>query len=197
MQVDIYDFDKTVIPFDSALKYWGFCMLYRPWIIILLPLQFIWGMMMLTHIISVQTCKRWCFAYIKLIDNEKTVKKYWDKYEKYVYDWFKPENRRRTTVVISASPDFLIEEIATRLQVEYCICTTHNRKNGFMVGKVCRKDEKIRRFRELLPDAEVADVYSDNPKSDKYIFSLGKRCFLAKKGTLRQFDYSQIDNINI
>ena len=26
MQVDIYDFDKTVVPFDSALKYWGFCM---------------------------------------------------------------------------------------------------------------------------------------------------------------------------
>lgn len=31
MQVDIYDFDKTVVPFDSALKYWGFCMVHNPW----------------------------------------------------------------------------------------------------------------------------------------------------------------------
>ena len=106
MQVDIYDFDKTVVPFDSALKYWGFCMVHNPWIILLLPFQFIWGMMMLTHIISVRTCKKVAFLYIRLINNEKNVKKYWDKYEKYVYDWFKPENRKRTTVIISASPDF-------------------------------------------------------------------------------------------
>lgn len=97
MQVDIYDFDKTVVPFDSALKYWGFCMVHNPWIILLLPFQFIWGMMMLTHIISVRTCKKVAFLYIRLINNEKNVKKYWDKYEKYVYDWFKPENRKRTT----------------------------------------------------------------------------------------------------
>lgn len=61
MQVDIYDFDKTVVPFDSALKYWGFCMVHNPWIILLLPFQFIWGMMMLTHIISVRTCKKVAF----------------------------------------------------------------------------------------------------------------------------------------
>ncbi|UKI48239.1 MAG: hypothetical protein L6V82_01925 [Clostridiales bacterium] len=81
MQVDIYDFDKTVVPFDSALKYWGFCMVHNPWIILLLPFQFIWGMMMLTHIISVRTCKKVAFLYIRLINNEKNVKKYWDKYE--------------------------------------------------------------------------------------------------------------------
>lgn len=74
MQVDIYDFDKTVVPFDSALKYWGFCMVHNPWIILLLPFQFIWGMMMLTHIISVRTCKKVAFLYIRLINNEKNVK---------------------------------------------------------------------------------------------------------------------------
>ena len=73
MQVDIYDFDKTVVPFDSALKYWGFCMVHNPWIILLLPFQFIWGMMMLMHIISVRTCKKVAFLYIRLINNEKNV----------------------------------------------------------------------------------------------------------------------------
>ena len=143
MQVDIYDFDKTVVPFDSALKYWGFCMVHNPWIILLLPFQFIWGMMMLTHIISVRTCKKVAFLYIRLINNEKNVKKYWDKYEKYVYDWFKLENRKRTTVLISASPDFLIEEIARRMNVDYVICTTHDRKHGIMRSEVCRHAEKV------------------------------------------------------
>lgn len=191
MQVDIYDFDKTVVPFDSALKYWGFCMVHNPWIILLLPFQFIWGMMMLTHIISVRTCKKVAFLYIRLINNEKNVKKYWDKYEKYVYDWFKPENRKRTTVLISASPDFLIEEIARRMNVDYVICTTHDRKHGIMRSEVCRHAEKVRRFREVLPDAEVMDVYSDSIKSDRYIFALGKHDFLVTKGKIEEFNLDE------
>ena len=123
--------------------------------------------------------------------NEKNVKKYWDKYEKYVYDWFKPENRKRTTVLISASPDFLIEEIARRMNVDYVICTTHDRKHGIMRSEVCRHAEKVRRFREVLPDAEVMDVYSDSIKSDRYIFALGKRDFLVTKGKIEEFSLDE------
>ena len=191
MQVDLYDFDKTVVPFDSALKYWGFCMLHNPWIILLLPFQFIWGMMMLTHIISVATCKRVAYFYIYFINNDKNVKKYWDRHEKDVYNWFKPENRARTTVLISASPDFLIGEIARRLGVEYCICTVHEPKFGVMQGKVCRHEEKVDRLKKELPDAEIIDVYSDSFKSDRYIFALAKRCFLVTKGDVKEFDYSK------
>lgn len=115
------------------------------------------------------------------------VKKYWDKYQSSVFDWFLPSNRPRTSVLISASPDFLIEEIAQRLDVEYCICTRHNPKSGKMIGDVCRKAEKVRRFRELLPDVEVVDVYSDNPVSDRHMFELGKRCLLANKGNVEEF----------
>ena len=125
------------------------------------------------------------------INNEKNVKKYWDKYEKYVYDWFKPENRKRTTVIISASPDFLIEEIARRMNVDYVICTTHDRKHGIMRSEVCRHAEKVRRFREVLPDAEVMDVYSDSIKSDRYIFALGKRDFLVTKGKIEEFNLDE------
>ncbi len=192
MQVDVYDFDKTVVPFDSALKYWGFCMLRCPWIILLLPFQFIWGLLMVSQIISVETCKKWCFTYIIFINNEKIVKKFWDKYEKCVYDWFKPENRKRTTVLISASPDFLIKEIADRMKVDYCICTRH-RTNGMKDGKVCRRAEKPVRLNAELPDIEIMDVYSDSFKSDRYIFALGKRCFLANKGELTQFDYAEAE----
>lgn len=191
MQVDLYDFDKTVVPFDSALKYWGFCMVHNPWILILLPFQFIWGMMMLTHIISVKTCKKVAFWYIMLIDNEKNVKKYWDKYEKYVFDAFKPENRARASVLISASPDFLIEEIAKRLKFDYVIATTHDRRTGTMKGEVCRHDEKIERLKRELPDIEVMDVYSDSVKSDRYIFELGKRDFLVTKGNIEEINLKE------
>ena len=89
-------------------------------------------------------------------------------------------------LIVSASPDFLIGEIARRLEVDYCIATHHDEKNGKLIGKVCRREQKVVRLNELLPDAEVENVYSDSLEHDRFIFELGKHCYLANKGTLKE-----------
>ena len=193
IEVDLYDFDKTAIAFDSQLKYWGYCMAHNPWIILLVPFQFIWGVMMGTRIISVKTCKKVAFWFANLINNENNVVKFWDKYEKEIYDFFRPENRSgRMTVVVSASPSFLIEEIAKRMKVDYCIASTFG-KRYTMIGEICRKGEKVVRLKKQLPNVIVKDVYSDSVKSDKYIFNLGERCFLATKGHLEEIEKPSLD----
>jgi hypothetical protein len=193
VEVDLYDFDKTAIGFDSQLKYWGYCMAHNPWIILLVPFQFIWGVMMGMRIISVKTCKKVAFWFANLINNQKNVVKFWDKYEKEIYDFFRPENRSgRKTVVVSASPAFLIDEIAKRMKVDYCIASTFG-KRYTMVGDICRKEEKVVRLAKQLPNIVVKDVYSDSVKSDKYIFNLGERCFLATNGALTEIDKPSLD----
>lgn len=191
IKVDIYDFDKTAIPYDSALHYWYWSMAHCPWTLILLPFQLFWGFLMVTKILPVPKFKKIAFNFVRLINTEKTVKKYWDKHEKDIYDFFKPENRdmSRKIVLISASPDFLIEEIARRMKIDYCIASPHSTKNGHLQGKVCRKEEKVRRFKELMPNAEVENVYSDSLDHDRYIFALGKKCYLATKGKLEEIDF--------
>ena len=82
VEVDMYDFDKTAIPFDSQLRYWGFCMLHNPWIILMLPFQFIWGVMMGMKIISVKTCKKVAFWFANFINNKSNVEKFWEMAEK-------------------------------------------------------------------------------------------------------------------
>ena len=77
------------------------------------------------------------------------------------------------------------------MNVDYVICTIHDRKHGIMRSEVCRHAEKVRRFREVLPDAEVMDVYSDSIKSDRYIFALGKRDFLVTKGKIEEFSLDE------
>ena len=197
VEVDMYDFDKTAIPFDSQLRYWGYCMLHNPWIILMLPFQFIWGVMMGLKIISVKTCKKVAFWFAIFINNKRNVEKFWDKYEKQIYDWFRPENRNgRKTVLISASPDFLIEEIARRMGVDYCIATTCNKKTYTMIGEICRREEKVVRLKKQLPNIIVKDVYSDSIKSDKYIFNLGERCFLATKGELKEIEKPSLDAVD-
>ena len=89
-------------------------------------------------------------------------------------------------MLISASPNFLIEEIASRLDIDYCIASIHNDKNGHLINNVCRKEEKVKRFKDLNLDAEVENVFSDNIKADKPIFELGQHCFLVTKGVLKE-----------
>lgn len=195
MQIDIYDFDKTVLPFDSGSKFALFCFLHYPYLIFLLPFYLVDVILFALHIINLDKFKKHIFCFVRFINLDKAVVKFWDKYENKIFSWFLPENRERTAVVISASPDFLLEEIQKRLKFEYLLCTRHNRKTGELLYKNCRNEEKVRRLYEKFPekDLDVICVYSDSLKNDKPIFSLGKRCFnILSKGEQSEFVFDKM-----
>ena len=193
-KIDIYDFDKTVLPFDSGSTFAFYCFLRHPYLLLLTPYYLIDVILWLTHIISLDTFKRHIFCFIAFINLEKNVKKFWDRHEKDIYPWFLKENRERYSVVISASPDFLLEEIAKRLELDRLICTRHDRKSGTLLFKNCRDKEKVRRFYEEFSEAdEVINVYSDSIKNDKPIFSLGQRCFhVHSDGSREEFRFDEM-----
>ena len=192
MELDIYDFDKTVVPFDSGSTFLIFCFLRYPYLFLLLPYYAVMGLLFGLRILSLDQFKKHIFLFVRFIPLEKAVKRYWDKHEKDVFSWFLPENRARYTVVISASPDFLLKEIAARLKIDTLLCTRHDPKTGELLYKNCRNEEKVRRFHEAFPDgAAVKCVYSDSYKNDRPIFSLGEECFhIEKDGTRTPFAYT-------
>lgn len=191
MEIDIYDFDKTIVPFDSGSLFCLYCLAHYPWIVICLPLILIAGILMLLHLISFTAFKRTCFMFVPLVPLKRAVNGFWDKHEKQVHPWF--YNRKRQCVVISASPDFLLEEIAKRLGFDYLICTRHSRKTGIIIGENCRDAEKVRRFKEQFENVRVIDVYSDSLKHDKPIFSLaGGQCYHVVNSALHPFDFNDV-----
>lgn len=194
MQLDIYDFDKTIVPFDSGSRFLLFCLVRYPWTVLLVPYELVCAVLCLLGILSFTRAKQAFFFFVAFIPHKKAAAKFWDKHEKQVFEWAKKENRERYTVVISASPDFLLNEIARRLEFDALICTRHSLKTGAVIGKNCRGEEKVRRFREEFPDAQVVSVYSDSLKADKPIFSLGKRCFHIVKGERIGFDFEEAYN---
>lgn len=194
MDIDIYDFDKTIVPFDSGSLFCGYCLLHYPYLILFLPffipILFIAVMLMLLHIISFTDFKKLCFLFVPFIPLNKAVKGFWDKHEKQVHKWF--YNRNRYTVVISASPDFLLNEIHKRLGFDKLICTRHSRKTGAIIGENCRNEEKVKRlYEEFNPkDINVVDVYSDSLKHDKPIFSLAKgTCYHIVESEKKPFKF--------
>lgn len=192
MELDIYDFDKTLVPFDSGSLFVGYCILHYPWIIITAPLIIIGLILTVLKVISFTSFKKLCFLFTPMIPLKKAVKGFWDRHEKQIYPWF--FERPRPGVIISASPDFLLDEIAGRAGFDYLICTRHSEKTGTIVGENCRGQEKVRRLYEKFDknDIKIIDVYSDSYRHDKYIFALaGGKCYHIEKGRRVEFTYSQ------
>lgn len=176
-QVNIYDFDKTLFPYDSGTLFWLFCIRRNPLLLLLLPLQLRRGFALLTEKCSVTEFKNSFFVFIRFIDIDKSVRDFWDKYEHLIRSYYLSDSL--PNVVISASPDFLLEEISRRVGFDYLICTRHERRTGHVLGVNCRREEKVRRFHAELPGAQAVEVFSDSLKQDTPIFRLGKKCHLV------------------
>ena len=110
-EIDIFDFDKTIVPFDSGSVFWIYCLIHNPWIVICVPYLLVMMIPFFLGIKDLTYVKKHIYCYVPLINLEKNVKKFWDKHEKDVFEWFRKENRERPAVVISASADFLLEDI--------------------------------------------------------------------------------------
>lgn len=194
-KIDIYDFDKTVIPFDSGSTFAFYCFLRHPYLLFLLPFYFFDILLFITHIIGLDHFKHHIFCFVRFINLEKNVKKFWDRHEKDFYEFARKENRERESVVISASPDFLLKEAQKRLGFEHLICTRHDPKTGTLLYKNCRNAEKVRRFYEEFnkDEVEVVTVYSDSISNDGPIFSLGQNCIHVHSGArFEPFKYEDV-----
>lgn len=192
MEVNIYDFDKTVIPFDSGSLFLGYCLLHYPWTIITAPVLAVGGVLLALRIINMTKFKKFCFCAVALVPLQKAVKGFWDRHEKDIHPWFYETKKQRPAVVISASPDFLLKEIAKRANFDYLICTHHNEKTGAIIGENCRGNEKVRLFEEKFENVKVIDVFSDSIRHDGPIFALATRdCYHVIKGKPVKFNYNK------
>lgn len=189
-EVDIYDFDKTIFPHDSSSLFVIECFFKYPKTLKHLHKICYFEIKYILHKITLQELKRHVFSFIREIPLETAVKQFWNRHESKINKWyFKSYNRPK--IIISASPEFLLTEISERLKFDMLICTRHNRETGEIIGKNCHDIEKVRRFRELYPNAKVINVYSDSLKSDRPIFELGKNRFLIVKRKPVKLEFSE------
>ena len=69
-------------------------------------------------------------------------------------------------MVISASPQFLIEPACKRLNVSCWMGSPVDKHTGVFSGLNCHGKEKVRRFYEVFPDGKIEKFYSDSHSDD-------------------------------
>ncbi len=111
-------------------------------------------------------------------DVDAAVAAFWEKNFRRVKTWYF-QTHRDDDVVISASPEFLIRPACERLNIRYVLGSPVDKRTGRFFGKNCHGAEKVRRFREIWPDAQIDEFYSDS-YSDSPLAELARKAWLVK-----------------
>lgn len=176
----IYDFDKTIYSKETSMAFMFFFLKRHRYLI---P-KFILNLtIILFNIKDLKKVKNIFFSIFKGMDIENDINLFWEKEIKNIYPYFFEEikeNRKDADllILISASPDFLLKPIYKKLGFDILISTKYS--NFTLIGKNCKKDEKLKRLNEL-GSFDVLCFYSDS-LSDLPLFNIAKKKISINKG---------------
>ena len=158
--MNIFDFDGTIHRGDSSVAFYLFCLRKRPYIALLLPVQAAAAILYGLKLIDVTAMKQVFYLYFRLIDTQAMVPVFWEHDRHNILPWYSGI-RSESDVLVSASPEFMLEPICRELGISTLIASKVDPLTGRYTGKNCSGQEKVRRFREIFPDAQPENSYYD------------------------------------
>ena len=183
--MNVYDFDGTIYDGDSTVDFWKTCLKKHPIILKKLPIAILFGALYRIGLVGKNLFKEKFYGFLNYIPNiSKEVKEFWDTHQNKINSFYKRQ-MRSTDLVISASPEFLVQEICSRLGIS-CIASKVNPYTGKLEGPNCYGTEKLRMFRALYPQECINEFYSDS-LSDASLAKEAKCAFIVKKGTIQKW----------
>lgn len=183
--VNVYDFDGTIYSGDSTIDFWMSCVKKYPRTLRALPATVLFGMLYQLGICEKSLFKEKFYGFLQYVpDVRREVQMFWDTHARNIKDFYRKQ-QRTNDLVISASPDFLISEVCTRLGIA-CIASKVNPFTGKLEGPNCHGAEKVQAFREIYPQACIEEFYSDSA-SDIFLAKEAQCAFLVKKDVIRKW----------
>lgn len=174
--VNVYDFDKTIYDGDSSIDFFKFALkrnkrIARRFFPILGA-----GILYTLKIKNKDYFKSAFFSFVQDIDAvDEYVNDFWERQSGKIKKFYLKEHRD-DDVIISASPEFLLAPIASKLRFNL-IATEVDKKTGKLLSKNCYGEEKVRRFQK--EHLEIDKFYSDS-LSDTPLAKIAKEAFIVR-----------------
>ena len=185
--MNVYDFDGTIYDGDSTKDFFLFCLKRHPSLCLVVPRFMLFTFLYMIGKCGKEKMKESFYRFLTLLpDTQFEVRLFWDANFNKIKQWYL-FNRKDNDIVISASPDFLLRPICSKLNV-YLIASLVNPENGMYTGKNCYGIEKVRRFKEMLPDTDIELFYSDS-ESDRPLAELSQRAYFVKNNEITEWRY--------
>ena len=189
MKVNIYDFDGTIYDGDSSVDFYKYCLKKKKKMYKYFP-KMIWYLFL--YILSIKTkteMKEVFFSFLKEFDNtEELVEDFWIKNQNKIKKWYKEKNHSND-IIISASPQFLLDNMCRKLKVKDVISSNVDIKTGKFIGLNCYGEEKVKRLLDKYPDVKIKEMYTDST-SDIPLINLASESFIVNKNNIINYkDY--------
>lgn len=180
--MNVYDFDKTIYNGDSTVHFYFYSIRHYPRILLRLPALLWYALLFMIKVYTKTQFKEKFYLFLKDIpDIDAQVDSFWDIHEKNIKGFHK-----KGGLVISASPEFLLEPICKKLEMGL-MASRVDKYTGKYTGENCWGEEKVKRFREVYSDASIKEFYSDS-LSDLPLAELAESAFIVQKEKIMPWD---------
>lgn len=181
--MNVYDFDKTLYSGDSCIDFYRYCLKRQPSLAFVLPRQ-VASMASAIFFAKGRTAfKEGFYAFlphVRVLDD--ALAEFWSCAQQRFHEGM-IKRLRTGDVIVSASPEFLLSPVCEELGLDL-IASKVDALTGVCEGENCRGEEKVRRFRELYPNAVIEEFYSDSSTDDPLARLAVKAC-KVKNGEVR------------
>ena len=133
--MNIYDFDKTIYDGDSTAAFIKYCIRRFPkTYITLIPTA--WAFLLyIIGIYSKTQFKERMYRFLRYVpDIDNVLEDFWDSHEGNILDYYKAQ-QKEDDIIISASPEFLLEPICRRTGIKNLIASRVDRFSGKYTGE--------------------------------------------------------------
>jgi len=179
MKHNVYDFDETIYQGDSTFDFYRFCLKRNPWILTELVIFIPYSILFMIGLKSQTEMKEKFYRFLRHLNSvDDLLEEFWNTHRSNIKAFYL-EGQKENDIVISASPEFLLIPVCKSLNIKYLMASRVDKHTGAYTGENCKGKEKVRRLRELMPDALIGDFYSDS-LSDAPLAELADRSFLVK-----------------
>lgn len=181
--MNAYDFDHCIYAGDCTIDFYRFCLKRKPALLRYFPRQ-IWGFLLFAFaFISKTEFKERFFCFLQGVDDlQNALDAFWATNKEKIYGWFF-ERRSDNELIISASPEFLLQPVCQMLGVKHLIASRVDPQTGKFTGENCYGAEKPKRLIEALGISAVETFYSDS-LSDSPMAQIAQASYIVRKGEL-------------
>lgn len=185
--MNVYDFDKTIYAGDSTLDFYFFSLKKNPMLIRFLPIQIIGFIKYMFGMYSKLQFKEKFYSFLKGIkDVDSIVELFWNENQDKIKDWYL-KSKEESDVIISASPEFLLNNICRRIGIKHLIASEVNKNTGICEGENCYGEEKVLRFKKYFEKGEIKKFYSDS-LSDAPISLMASERYIVNGNNILPWD---------
>lgn len=183
--MNVYDFDKTIYDGDSTADFYIFSLKRHKKSAAVLPSLFAAFVKFYVFKRGNKTqFKEKMYKFLAYCDIDKDVEDFWATHKCKIKEFY-IKQQKDDDLIISASPEFLLEPICKNL-----IASRVDKHTGKYTGLNCHGKEKVRRFYEEYKDGKIDEFYSDS-KSDEPLARLASVAYIVKKSKIEKWKFDK------